>query len=486
MAITDHDTDSTDSEMQNITALAMSKLNRQRIYQLNIAAEGQGSDDLSDCRKVNDAQKAREAVEALQKALYVFAGMSDEQAATFQVLHTLLAPLDLPEASDEDVKAWRDSRLRINTNVEQGNDDDQGHPLAAPLDQAPNETIHALQQAAQAQPSSSGTSANVSTSGPTDSPAPSQAHDSNGNDPLLPQNTKPPKEQKTWTRDSAGVEYLTVSSTIIKLEDGTFVELRCDICQGNSSWAYHKFNSGVRGFQSHFRQIHDVKTSAETVLQRCTHRVVSSQEVEQLISGDSKIPFISSKQKVDVESGKDYIGNTATVGPVTKSRVGNTVEILAAAGQTQAATSATPKKTKKNNDGQCTGPAAATPRTSNRVRDVTAPCLSNCLVVVKTTAEDGTDKYHELRCDFCGGNGSYGSGKLLEGVKGFKAHFRQIHHEQLLTADVLRRCSFRELPIQEVHEIQSGNVNIGFIRCEGSVSVRPKKSYKNFNTVERT
>lgn len=71
MAITDHDTDSTDSEMQNITALAMSKLNRQRIYQLNIAAEGQGSDDLSDCRKVNDAQKAREAVEALQKVVTV-------------------------------------------------------------------------------------------------------------------------------------------------------------------------------------------------------------------------------------------------------------------------------------------------------------------------------------------------------------------------------------------------------------------------------
>lgn len=71
MAITDHDTDSTDSEMQNITALAMSKLNRQRIYQLNIAAEGQGSDDLSACRKVNDAQKARGAVEALQKVVTV-------------------------------------------------------------------------------------------------------------------------------------------------------------------------------------------------------------------------------------------------------------------------------------------------------------------------------------------------------------------------------------------------------------------------------
>lgn len=398
---------------------------------------------------------------------------------------------DLQEASDDDVEVWRDCRLRTNTNVEQEDDDVQGHPLAAPVDQDPNEIIHELQQAVQAQEprahaSHSDTNAHVPASGLIDPPAPSQAANSNSNNPLLPKKTKPPKEKKTWTPDSAGVKYLTVSSTVIKLKDSTFVELRCDICQGNSSWAHHKFNSGVRGFKSHFRQIHDVKPSAEAVLQRCTHRVVSSQEVEQLISGDSKIEFISSKQKVDVESGKDYVGNTATVGPVNKSRVGNTVELLAAAGQTQAAIPAVPKKKKKQNASADNSSNATAPKTSNRVRDVTAPCLSKCLVVVKTTAEDGTDKYHELRCDVCRGNGSYGSGKLLEGVKGFKAHFRQIHHEQLLTADVLRRCSYREVPLAEVQEIQSGNVNIGFIRCEGSLNVRPKKSYKNFNNVERT
>jgi hypothetical protein len=145
-----------------------------------------------------------------------------------------------------------------------------------------------------------------------------------------------------------------------------------------------------------------------------------------------------------------------------------------------------PKKPKKKNTRTDSTTAAATPKTSNRIRDVTAPCLSNCLVVVKTMAEDGTDKYHELRCDVCGGNGSYGSGKLLEGVKGFKAHFRQIHNEQLLTADVLKRCSYREVPLQEVQQIQSGNINIGSIRCAGSANVRPKKSYKDFNNVERT
>jgi hypothetical protein len=243
----------------------------------------------------------------------------------------------------------------------------------------------------------------------------------------------------------------------------------------------------VRGFQSHFRQVHEDKTSAENVLRRCTHRVVSSQEVEQIKSGGSKIDFVRCDQKVEVGSNKEYVGNNATVGPVTTRRVGHTVETLAAAGQTQTTTPAAPKKDrKKKTPAPDNGSPAAPKKTSNRIRDVSAPCLSNCLIVVKTTAGDGTDKYHELRCDVCGGNGSFGSGKLLEGVKGFKAHFRQIHGEQLLTTEVLSRCSYREVPLQEVQEIQAGNVNIGFIRCAGSENVRPKKSYKDFKNVERT
>ena len=170
-----------------------------------------------------------------------------------------------------------------------------------------------------------------------------------------------------------------------------------------------------------------------------------------------------------------------------KNAVPDTGSTAPAAGQTQIATPAAPKKQrKKKNAATDSASPTGPPKKSNRVRDVTAPCLSNCLIVVKTTADDGTDKYHELRCDVCGGNGSFGSGKLLEGVKGFKLHFRQIHNQQLLTADVLERCSYREVPLQEVQQIQAGNVNIGFIRCEGSENVRPKKSYKDFNNVERT
>ena len=72
MATTDHDTDSTNSEMQSAIACALSRLHKQRIYQLNIAAEGQDCDDPSASRKIHDAQKAQEAVEALQKVVIVW------------------------------------------------------------------------------------------------------------------------------------------------------------------------------------------------------------------------------------------------------------------------------------------------------------------------------------------------------------------------------------------------------------------------------
>jgi hypothetical protein len=287
--------------------------------------------------------------------------------------------------------------------------------------------------------------------------------------------TRPPKQQGAWTSDHGGYHFLTNSPTIIKLKDGSFVELRCDMCNGNSSWAHQTMNKGVRGFQSHFRQIHDDKSGVDTTLQRCTHRVVSAQEVEQIITGASKIDLIACKTKVSVGFGVEYVGQALT-GSIPVSRGGHTVESLAAAAMLAARAIGRPPKPS----------TLKAPKQPGRTRDVSIPSLANCLVVVKATYEDGSEKYHELRCDVCHGNGSFGSGKLLEGIRGFKAHYRQIHKEKLLTADILQRCSHREVPLQEVQQIQSGNVGIGFIKCEGSPNVRPKKSYQNFNNARRS
>jgi hypothetical protein len=71
MAALDYDTNSTDSSVQNKIACALSKLNKQRIYQSNIAAEGQDNHALSASRKIHNAQQAQEAVDALRKVVLV-------------------------------------------------------------------------------------------------------------------------------------------------------------------------------------------------------------------------------------------------------------------------------------------------------------------------------------------------------------------------------------------------------------------------------
>lgn len=69
MANINGDTDSADYDIQDTIAHALSRLNKQRIYQSNIAAEGQDGDNLSASRKIQDAQRAQEAVDALRKVV---------------------------------------------------------------------------------------------------------------------------------------------------------------------------------------------------------------------------------------------------------------------------------------------------------------------------------------------------------------------------------------------------------------------------------
>jgi len=69
MATIGSDTDLINNDMQYLIGRALSKLNRQRIHQSNIVAEGQDNEDLSASRKIQDAHKALEAVEALRKVI---------------------------------------------------------------------------------------------------------------------------------------------------------------------------------------------------------------------------------------------------------------------------------------------------------------------------------------------------------------------------------------------------------------------------------
>jgi (2Fe-2S) ferredoxin len=278
--------------------------------------------------------------------------------------------------------------------------------------------------------------------------------------------SRPNKSEGPTSRDQGGVENLVISPTIIKFQDGSYIEIRCDRCGGNTSWAHEHFINGVRGLKSHLRQVHQDQPTLEWLLQRCKYRDVSAEEVEKIVAGELKIDSVSCQSTANIGMGTEYIG-----GPPVKKPDVVPSGVLASEHLPDAAAT---------NNG--VSPVKRKPPT----QQLKTTYLENCHVVVKPGSEKGDNNFIELRCDICHGNGSYGSGKLLKGVGGFKMHFNQIHKEALSTDDVMRRCRYREVSPEEVREINAGNVSIGFIRCAGSARVRPKASYRNFNNSPRT
>ncbi|KAM0718846.1 hypothetical protein Q7P37_005918 [Cladosporium fusiforme] len=287
--------------------------------------------------------------------------------------------------------------------------------------------------------------------------------------------------------DYGGVSTLINSPTICKLKDGSYVELRCDVCGGNTSWAHNKIISGVRGFQVHFRLMHHTTVKVDAVLRRCTFRDVPVEEVERIINGQHKIECIHCESKVNLQSDMVYIGQSAVGSGSVPKRGARMIEDLAAARDNEDSNAAAVPKQKRKRTTQTdesgvnpSTPASSKPKKSLK-RDHSAPHLSNCPIIVQTTeADDEETAFIELRCDVCHGNGSFSSGKLLYGIKGFKAHYREIHKEHLSTSEILTRCRHREVPLEEVKAIQAGTKGMGFVKCEGSPNVRPKKSYRNF------
>jgi len=278
--------------------------------------------------------------------------------------------------------------------------------------------------------------------------------------------SRPAKGEGPTSRDFNGVESLNASPTIIKLKDGSYIELRCDRCGGNASWAHEHFINGLRGLQSHLRQVHQDQPKLDLLLQRCKYRDVSAEEVAKLITGELKIDFISCQSTANIGMGTEYVGGPSVKKP-NKVASGTPAAGSLAADAAHASDEDSPAKKKSTYQPQ-------------------TRALDNCPVVVQPASEKGDDGFIELRCNVCHGSFSYASGKLLSGVRGFKMHLQQIHEEKTSTADVLRRCRYRDVPPQEVQEIRAGKSSIGFVRCEGSASVRPKGTYKNFDNSLRT
>lgn len=237
--------------------------------------------------------------------------------------------------------------------------------------------------------------------------------------------------------------------------------------------------------------MHQTTVKVDKVLQRCKHRDVSAEEAHRIINGEHQIELIHCESKVNLKSDTVYVGQSAVASGNVPKRGARTVEEVAAA---RAKDGSKSKNSKRKRATQAIDSAvdsaddsAPSPKPKKSLkRDRSAPHLSNCPIIVQIPSNNDSSNpdtegtFIELRCDTCHGNGSFSSGKLLYGIKGFKAHYREIHKEHLDTAEILTRCRFREVEAEEVRAIQAGVKGVGFVRCQGSPNVRPKKSYRDF------
>jgi hypothetical protein len=113
-----------------------------------------------------------------------------------------------------------------------------------------------------------------------------------------------PVEKKPQPEDrDMPYDWLAKYPTIVMRRDGQWVELRCDVCSGNSlANSDKRFAQGVIGFVRHLSRGHGIKppipsSRLEWTVKRCEYRVVPPEDVLALTEetgaalGPPKIPF---------------------------------------------------------------------------------------------------------------------------------------------------------------------------------------------------
>lgn len=80
-----------------------------------------------------------------------------------------------------------------------------------------------------------------------------------------------------------------VCGAVVLGDEGKWVELRCDKCNGNSGKATKRFWGGIRGFSKHYQNAHNETPGPKEILSRCSVRTVPMAEVEQINAGTVSI-----------------------------------------------------------------------------------------------------------------------------------------------------------------------------------------------------
>ncbi|KJX96193.1 hypothetical protein TI39_contig742g00015 [Zymoseptoria brevis] len=147
---------------------------------------------------------------------------------------------------------------------------------------------------------------------PSPSPAPVSKKRKAKDDPAPSAHPAPASK-----RSKRAPEYLPACPTIVKTDEGTWVELRCSVCNGNTEPQKGQFYKGPAGLQKHLQTNHQQKVTRADVIVRCMHRAVSDGEVEKIESGEVEVERV-----VGVGQGKATSGRKGkAAGGGGKSRV---------------------------------------------------------------------------------------------------------------------------------------------------------------------
>lgn len=111
-------------------------------------------------------------------------------------------------------------------------------------------------------------------------------------------------------------------------------------------------------------------------------------------------------------------------------------------------------------------PAVKAPSTRSKLEDYHPD--SHTLVPVNPEK----NRYIELRCCYCGGNtANHTEKRHMRGAKGLQMHLNQVHGHQMPLVEVTSLTKFREVSLQEIHEMEDhikagGTTHIEFIQSQ--------------------
>ncbi|KAK5708730.1 hypothetical protein LTR17_020440 [Elasticomyces elasticus] len=317
----------------------------------------------------------------------------------------------------------------------------------------------------------------------------------------------------TWKWWSMGANQVFNVPCIVRHPNGTWLELACPFCDGNSSFEESQHELGILDFLDfihHLSYEHGaggesivLPVNLPALLDRCSIRNVSAREVYQLRTGLLEIAAVIKVKEVrsfDVKPADDPIvdASPAKLHPLMVSikRAANIMNSPRAAGGEDSMDVDGPQADQRRDLTLATnakGVKSVSIGTGGDSKDWSKVTFEwgmkpeNFIAAATSVVKHPNGKWFVLECPVCHGNSSrykkMNRSDFYRGAGGFREHLVHGHGEtredlgQL--AAFIERCQVRELTITEVEQLASGSpdaivITQVLIKCDSRMRNKKK------------